>query len=316
MNRLDRLNSILIHLQSKKIVTAKEISERFEISIRTVYRDIRSLEQGGVPIGAEAGIGYFLPESYNLPPVMFTKNEAGALLFGMKFVDKFSDINIKQSFESALFKIKSVLKNQEKEYIEKLNNQIIVFPFGQNITQKENVLLSEINNAINEKKQVKILYNARYTNELTERFVEPTGICFYGNNWHLIAFCNSRNDYRDFRIDRIMSWKQTDYDFKNLKHIGIDEYFEKQQSLEKLHKIELLAARESLIFIEESKKYYGHFHEENFDELYVKMSFLNYDLKGFSRWVVLGGKHFKILKPVELKNLVREFVDELKQNYE
>lgn len=88
MNRIDRLSAILIQLQSKKIVRAQEIADRFEISLRTVYRDIRALEEAGVPIGAEAGIGYFLMEGYNLPPVRFSKEEAGSILMATKLAEK------------------------------------------------------------------------------------------------------------------------------------------------------------------------------------------------------------------------------------
>ena len=90
MNRIDRLTAILIQLQTKKVVKAQEIADRFNISLRTVYRDIRALEEAGVHIGAEAGIGYFL-ENYHLPPVMFTTEEASALMLGAKLIEKMSD---------------------------------------------------------------------------------------------------------------------------------------------------------------------------------------------------------------------------------
>ena len=85
MNRLDRLTAILIHLQTKRVVRAQELSDRFNISLRTVYRDVRSLEEAGVPIGAEAGVGYFLND-YHLPPVSFTNTEASALLLAGKLI--------------------------------------------------------------------------------------------------------------------------------------------------------------------------------------------------------------------------------------
>src|SRR3954447_3068852 len=101
MNRIDRLTAILIQLQSKRVVKAQEIADRFEISLRTVYRDVRALEEGGVPLVGEAGVGYSLVEGYRLPPVMFTKEEASALLFGAKLVEKMSDHSIQKEFQSA-----------------------------------------------------------------------------------------------------------------------------------------------------------------------------------------------------------------------
>ena len=102
MNRIDRLTAILIHLQTKRVVKAEEIAERFEMSLRTVYRDVKALMEAGVPIGSEAGKGYFIVDGYHLPPVMFTQDEASAMLLAGKLVEKMTDKSIKEAFESAL----------------------------------------------------------------------------------------------------------------------------------------------------------------------------------------------------------------------
>ncbi|HEY8512458.1 MAG TPA: HTH domain-containing protein, partial [Cyclobacteriaceae bacterium] len=86
MNRIDRLTAILIHLQSKRLVKAEELASRFDISLRTVYRDVKALMEAGVPIGSEAGVGYFIVDGYHLPPVMFSQEEAGAMLLAGKLV--------------------------------------------------------------------------------------------------------------------------------------------------------------------------------------------------------------------------------------
>jgi len=105
MNRIDRLTAILIQLQTKRWITSTEIAARYEISQRTVYRDIRALEEAGVPIGSEAGKGYFLVDGYRLPPVMFTREEAGALLIAEKLVNKLTDRSVKKNFDSAIDKM-------------------------------------------------------------------------------------------------------------------------------------------------------------------------------------------------------------------
>lgn len=114
MNRINRVTSILIQLQSKKIIPAKEIALRFNISLRTVYRDIRTLEEAGIPIGSEAGKGYFLVEGFLLPPVMFTAAEVGALITAGKFLNCHGDESFIKDFDSAMYKIKSILKHGEK----------------------------------------------------------------------------------------------------------------------------------------------------------------------------------------------------------
>src|SRR5688572_22198956 len=98
MNRIDRLTAILVQLQTKRVVKAEEIADRFEISLRTVYRDVKALMEAGVPIGSEAGKGYFIVDGYHLPPVMFTENEASAMLVGGKLVEKMTDKSIRKEF--------------------------------------------------------------------------------------------------------------------------------------------------------------------------------------------------------------------------
>jgi len=114
VNRLDRLTAILIHLQTKRVVWTQELADRFGINLRTVYRDICSLEEAGVPIGAEAGIGYVLTD-YHLPPVMFTNAEASSLTFGAKLIESWGDKSVQTAFKSALYKIKSVLKRADQD---------------------------------------------------------------------------------------------------------------------------------------------------------------------------------------------------------
>ena len=126
MNRINRVTSILIQLQSKKIIPAKEIAQRYNISLRTVYRDIRTLEEAGIPIGSEAGKGYFLVEGFLLPPVMFTAAEVGALITAGKFLNCHGDESFIKDFDSAMYKIKSILKHGEKNYAQELENSIIV----------------------------------------------------------------------------------------------------------------------------------------------------------------------------------------------
>src|SRR3954463_4872434 len=127
MNRIDRLTAILIQLQSKKIVKAEEIACRFEISLRTVYRDVKALMEAGVPIGSEAGKGYFIVDGYHLPPVMFNQEEASAMLVAGKLVEKLTDQSIRKAFESALLKITSVLNESEKDHLENLQSAVHVY---------------------------------------------------------------------------------------------------------------------------------------------------------------------------------------------
>ena len=117
MNKFDRIIAILIALQTQRVVTAQSLADRFEVSLRTIYRDIRTLENAGVPIGAEAGIGYFIEKSYQLPPIMFDQEEAVALVVGEKFVEQYSDQQTSTQYANAVDKVKAVLKTAEQDYL-------------------------------------------------------------------------------------------------------------------------------------------------------------------------------------------------------
>lgn len=211
MNRIDRLTAILIQLQTKRWITAAEIAGRHDISVRTVYRDIRALGEAGIPIGSEAGRGYFIVEGYHLPPVMFTREEAGAMVIAGKLIDKLTDKSLQAAYTTAVDKIRSVLPSSYKDTLEGLNRKVRVFYTRQ--TSGEGYpdnFLSDIQKALSENKCINLDYHAGYSQEKTcGRMVDPYGLVFYGNAWHLIGFCKLRNEMRDFRLDRILRLKVT-----------------------------------------------------------------------------------------------------------
>src|SRR6202000_824742 len=126
MNRIDRISAILIQLQSRRVVKAGDIAERFNISLRTVERDVKTLEEAGIPLIGEAGIGYSIMDGYRLPPVMFTKEEATAFLTAEKFMDKLTDASTGTNYKSAMYKVRAVLKAADKDFLEQLDNSIEV----------------------------------------------------------------------------------------------------------------------------------------------------------------------------------------------
>ncbi|WP_075591276.1 helix-turn-helix transcriptional regulator [Labilibacter marinus] len=314
MNRIDRLSAILIQLQSKKIVKAQEIADRFEISLRTVYRDIRALEEAGIPIGAEAGVGYFLSSEFHLPPVMFTIEEASAFLLAEKLVGKLSDTKVSNAFESALFKVKSVLKHSEKEHLDKLNNKIAVFnndPVG---GKKENLFLFDIQTALANRQVLEITYTANYNKQCTTRIVEPISLCNYDMKWHLIAYCRLRNDYRDFRLDRLESVNMLDENYDEKGHLSLTEYFDRMAKENSLYTIEL-KLHESLIEQAGSTKYWFGLTEEIKEGEWIHMTFAHSDIELFAKWLLSMENKVQIISPPELKLIIQKRVEELSRYY-
>lgn len=221
MNRVDRLFGIVTLLQSRKYVSAERISEKFEISVRTVYRDIKAIGEAGIPVSFEPNKGYFIVPGYFTPPVSFTLDEANALLLSQSLIEGFGDRSIQATFDNALTKIKAVLKQVDKEKIALLDQSIkLQLPRRLNSAFD---YLAEIQQAITEQRQVRISYLS-LKQELLERTVEPIGLVFYAFSWHLIGYCQLRKDYRDFKIDRIQEFRQTMNPFEVSKHISLSEY--------------------------------------------------------------------------------------------
>lgn len=224
MNRIDRLFGILTMLQSKKFVPAEKIAVKFNISVRTVYRDVKALCEQGIPVSFEAGRGYFIVQGYFLPPVSFSSEEANAMLLMESLVAGFADKSIGKHYSNALNKIKSVLRSGEKERLENLDHQIR-FQIPE-CFHKNYEYLAGLQNAIASRQVINIEYQNK-NNEVSKREVEPIGLIFYAFNWHLVGWCHMRNDYRDFKVSNILRLRNTFLPFRKADHIELNDYMEK-----------------------------------------------------------------------------------------
>lgn len=227
MNRIDRLLAILIIIQSKKFTTAEHLSQKFGISIRTVYRDLKALNEIGVPIGFEPNHGYFIMQGYFLPPVTFSTEEANALILIEHLVNRFTDKSIQKHFTTALNKVRAVLKATQKEKIEQFESALV--PYSGHYPSPNFEYLSEIQNAIAHKQIIRIHYQ-NLKSEVSIRELEPIGMLFYGLNWHIVAWCWLRHEYRDFRVDRIQKIENTYKPYRKDEHQSINSYLENWRS--------------------------------------------------------------------------------------
>ncbi|MNU74237.1 bifunctional biotin--[acetyl-CoA-carboxylase] synthetase/biotin operon repressor [compost metagenome] len=221
--RLSRLVAILTQLQTKRLLTAAELATRFSLSNRTIYRDLKALEQAGVPILTEEGKGYTLMEGYRIAPVMFTESEANALITAEQLILKNKDESFVKEYSEAINKIKSVLRNNTKDKANLLSKRI-VFRNNQDNHRTSNYL-SVLQLALTNFDLVRIKYHSPETNKTTERTIEPFAIYSTQDNWLLIAFCRLRKDFRAFRLDRIQGLNTLIDKFEPHK-MTLQEYFE------------------------------------------------------------------------------------------
>jgi len=221
--RLSRLTAILIQLQTKRLITAPNLAEKFGVSVRTIYRDIRALEQAGVPILTEEGKGYSLMEGYKIPPIMFSESQANALILAEQLVLKNKDASFIKDYTEAVDKIKAVLRQAEKDKANLLAERT---RFDQNLNRERNSdNISQIQQALTNFQPIAI----DYTNEQgssTRRIIEPFALLSTNENWLLVAWCRLRETFRYFRLDRIKKLEILSDTFEPHK-MTLQEYFDK-----------------------------------------------------------------------------------------
>ena len=316
MKRIDRLTAILIQLQTKRLTTGKEIAERFGISLRTVYRDIRALENAGVPIGSEAGLGYFLSEGYHLPPVVFTQKEAGALMIGGKLIEKYSDPSVNRHFAMALDKVKAVLGKRDKDHLNTLTAYIEVLKSSPiDRSGFPNDFLLDIQAMLGQNQLIRINYTSGYKDEATQRDIEPLGLCFYGSHWHLLAFCRLRKDYRDFRVDRINTVTDLRSKFNGRRHGNLKDLIQRIVYATDLKPACVRFDRKIARFIQEQKYFFG-FVEEKPVGSRLEMQFLTTSYDYLSRWLLSYTDGVTVVSPEPLKALLRSHARRLVEHHE
>lgn len=197
MRRADRLFQIVQYLRSGRLVTAAGLAERLEVSARTVYRDIADLQSTGVPIDGAAGVGYVLRSGYDLPPLMFTQDEIAALVAGIRMVRSWGGIGMARAAAEALVKIELVLPAAVRRRVA----DSIVFAPPMELTDEVRERLDLIQRAIEARDIVRFGYEDR-EGAASERSVHPLGLWFWGKVWTLVAWCEAREDFRMFRLDR------------------------------------------------------------------------------------------------------------------
>jgi predicted DNA-binding transcriptional regulator YafY len=312
LNRFDRTLSILVLLQSKKLVKAQQLADRFGVSLRTIYRDIRSLEAAGVPIIGEAGSGYCIMEGYRLPPVMFSREEASSFVAAEKLMSQFTDPGLGGHFESAMRKIRSVLKGQEKDWLAALDAQVSVRNgralFNAAIPNALEILF----HSIAQQQQVYMEYRSLSAGQPQMRHIEPVGVFHEHDHWYLFAFCHLRQDYRQFRTDRIVAIRSTDEPFSK-RHGEMSDYRQPEATCPKT-RVVIAVARKMLRYMEGGNPYYGFVSQEEKGEE-VELVFETYaSLDGLARWYLMFGDCARVIEPAAFKEKVQVLLEKTSAN--
>ncbi len=305
--RFDRVIAILIQLQSKKVVKAQELADRFEVSLRTIYRDIRTLEASGVPIYGEAGIGYSLVDGYRLPPVMFTPEEASSFIAAEKLMQQFTDKELGKHYQSAAFKLRSVLNSFDKTRINELESNILIQPPSEKLFNESLPgTLSVLFRSIADKTQVELVYKTFNSEEVTSRKIEPVGIFHDNNQWYIMGYCHLRKDYRQFRTDRIQNLKNTLLEFSKV-HEPLEHYL-KSKNEYATTPVTIRVDKTVAKYVNYDRKYHGFVSEQEVGNQ-IEMNFMSSSVNdGFARWFLMYADYADIVEPESLKSRILELL--------
>jgi predicted DNA-binding transcriptional regulator YafY len=224
MTRLERLLSVALLLSARRRLRAEDLSEEFKVSLRTIYRDLRALQESGFPVVGTAGDGYRLPPTTQLRPMAFDPAEAEALVMGAKLLDVLVDSPVKDRLRSATAKLEAVLTAEAIERVAKIRDRIFVEP-----RSRTSGPLAVLLDAVNDRKVLAITYDGIARGEITKREIEPIGLIRYANVWLVPAYCRLRKDVRVFRSDRIVKAKWTGEEFKPRPGLTLQDYIKKSE---------------------------------------------------------------------------------------
>lgn len=220
MRKAERLFQLITLLRGRRLaITAYQLAQTLEVSERTIYRDIQALLLSGVPIEGEPGVGYLLDKQFELPPLMFNSEELLALMLGSKMVQTWGDSAVAKGAMSALDKITAILPEKIKQ---KDQSDLILIPqFLQN--KRQAALATTIRESVEQCQTIRIDYSDEQKRHST-RDIEPLGLVYWGGKWTIIAYCLLRNDYREFRIDRVKSLDKLDITFNKAETKSLQHY--------------------------------------------------------------------------------------------
>lgn len=328
MNRFDRVTSLLLLLQTRSVVTARFLSDHFAVTERTIYRDIRTLENAGVPIGSEAGVGYFLEKGYRLPPVSFSLDEAASLLLGEKLLVSSLDEQSLEDYSQALNKVRAVLEKSDKDYlssldsdIEVLTNTVFTRQADKNVNPEsgDSLLhgdrwLRECRTVLVRRQVAAIHYTSGKGLSTTVRHVEPIGLFYYSRHWHLIAWCRLREAYRDFRLDRIEAFEAMSEQFARHSRKTLQQYMAALPGESELMEVELKFIPEAARYVGEQKYMFGFISELQSDDV-VFMSFMTATPVYMARWLLQYTDGVEVVRGEKVRDALKTLTQQLQSQW-
>jgi predicted DNA-binding transcriptional regulator YafY len=315
MNRTDRLLAIILELQDRKHLRAEDLAAIFEVSKRTIYRDIQALCEAGVPVVAVTGQGYSLPEGYFLPPVSFSPDEALLLILGSEVMAHNFDTHYRTSARSARRKIEAVLPEALRQQVESLQQRINFVAAHSAGSPVSHDYLPPLRRAILERRTVRLHYHQRFP-EAGEtphsvREVDPQRLVHRVNVWYLSAYCHLRQELRHFRLDRIERLELLPHTFADPILSNVDQ---PQATMPRNLLIRALFDKEAERWLPEARSFY--IVEEAQTEAGLLVTLTVRQEQEVLPWLLSWGSQVRVLEPESLRRKLAEEAAKMLQNYQ
>lgn len=304
MNRTDRLVAMVMYLQGRRLVRAEDMATHFEVSVRTIYRDISALGEAGVPIAGEAGVGYSLVRGYHLPPVMLTEDEAAALFVGAELVRQFTDASLSAPVNAAVDKLRAVLPRDRQDHVERLARQTVVVGRTSQggMDPDAQPWLLAVQRGVGQRRVLRLAYRGRERAE-TARDVEPLGVVCYGGTWHLVAWCRLRGDVRHFRVDRIRKLHALDEHFPARPEFSLSRHVKDYEERTAMLPVRVWFA--DCVHERARRESYATLVPELERDGGTEFSFTTSSLDWLAQWLLSFGAQAEAIEPAALRERVR-----------
>lgn len=318
LNRTERLFALVLLLQNKPNLSSRDLARHFEVSRRTIFRDLRALAESGVPLTYAEGGGYEILEGYQLPPLMLSAREAATLLIGAEFVKLQPDPSLRKDADGVALKIAQVLPDEVRAYVERLRDATVLDPYWLHTSEPatdEQGRWYELSEAVARQRAVMMDYYVASRDEVTRRKVDPLGLVYYSDHWNLIAHDHLRGDIRNFRLEEIRWMRVLTETFRRPEGFDLARHLEERGAATRAQERVVLrfapgayrwARRGIPARIEEEREVDGR----------TEVTFYFENLDYVARWLLRYGTQVEVVAPERLRDRMRDEATAMLRQYE
>ena len=316
LNRTERLFALVLLLQTRPHLTSRDLAKHFDVSRRTIFRDLRALSESGVPLTYAEGGGYEILEGYELPPLMLTAREAATLVVGAEFVKLQPDPSLRKDADQVSLKIMAVLPKQIREYIEALRDSTVLDPYWlrtSEATEDEQGRWYTLSEAVAQQRAVIMEYYVASRDEVTRRTVDPLGLVYYSDHWNLIAFDHLRKDIRNFRLDEIRWMRVLSETFKRPEGFDLSKHLEERGT--SLQNVRVVVRFSAAAYRWARNGIPAKVEEERERDGETEVTFYFENLDYVARWLLRYGTQAEVVEPDTLRDKMRAQAEALAARY-